>query len=356
MTVGSLSFFDAEAPPRQGRLRTKPKRSRHQAFRSRLWTLRLMDALGASLDQLNCQLVLPPTNRPFVLGSEPPPLTPRTQREKTFQGPLERGTDPAGMYFGSTAERYSLAARVEEHVPGSRAWLLEDIAPYLERNCPPIGTAVDLQSAILSRLGLHCFSEAAAEYGFSEHPDLCHRLVREQLAWLAEVKAPEHLALLVAMCHIRHWLRPRTEEAFAFYKAVRLAFGALAQHSSVMRHTRGGRVLVAEVHSAAEHVVHSIKVYGHRSIAPENEFGQPQVPTVPWHTHTLLCGASKRIGELDSAAALQVCIPMEHIFDGAPAERAYEGDYPSQAESRSALLKMLTASDPSTWPSTPSAT
>ena len=211
-----------------------------QAIRTRIWGTRLMDRVGANTDDLSRQLPLRPDGRPFVFGVHPHPLDSLTKSDRVFQGVLDRGTEPAGFYFGEKHDRYALAERVETWLPGSRGWLLESLAPYLEPGLPCVMHAARTIQRHSARWDLRRINSSTVRYAADRSIGL-GSLSTRQLNWLANSDDPAGVQLLVALFHEREWHDPRSKEAKEIQSACHDAFQALADHPSLDRHPSGGQ-------------------------------------------------------------------------------------------------------------------
>ncbi len=315
--------------------RTRPNKCPAQMVRPRTWTLHLMHLLGVPVDDLNLQLPLPPTGRPFVLFKEPRPLEKLTKRDRLFQGPLERGTDPAGNYFGFGAgkDRYCLAERVDEHLPGSRAWLLEPLAPYLDADLPPVTVAIQTIAALLSQLKLRRLSADAVEFGAQGHGVLVHRLAETQLDHFSELPSPSFLTLLVALYHERCWADPTSTQAERLRCATKGAFETLMRHPMFSLHP-AGKIALQEWERIADFLLWKIRRYGQRSPAPES------MPRLSRSLPSLFCSEFVDFSDADYCAALGFATPIRH-FLWPRLTRFSDNEHPSEAESTKAFLALV---------------
>jgi hypothetical protein len=329
----SSRFLFASDLVSTGRRATRPPKAPQQLVRPRIWTLSLMNCLGASVDDLNRQLVLPPSGRPFVFGKEPRPEKTLTKRDWIFQGPLERGTDPAGKYFGTGNDRYCLAERVEGYIPGSRAWLLEPLAPYLELDLPPVGYAVDAITRLSLELGLYRISGDAIKFGAQERLALIRNLADQQLDQFSKVLSPRHLSLLVALYHERCWHDPKASQAIRLGEAVHAAFDSLIQHAMFRRH-EAGEVALQELRTAQDSISWNVRKDGQRSARPQRAW------YLPSDLPTLFCRNFEDSSDADYCASLGVAIPLTHY--GWPRRTRFsDDDDPSKTECFEAFSALI---------------
>lgn len=334
--------------PAPSKVRRRPAKSATQEVRAKVWVLKLLDRLGATIQQLNCQLVLPPEDFPFELGVRPKPLE-CARADRTFEGPLRRGADPAGHFFGNAEDRYSLAERCEQHIPGSRSWLMEGLAPYLNDDCPDIGYAGELLRTVLRASGLHAVHPDAIRYLQKCFPLRVQRLALAQLEWLSEARRAEHVEILVALAHESQWRSPDGFEATQCQDAILRVFTALSRQPWIQHPTVGSGVAESLL-EAGGHVARQIAKCGHRSRSSNLDDGS-HFPRCDRYSNLwpLLCRSSPDVDQLEDATSLQVSWPLQHLFRGPPATRCYVGDLPSPEESRKAAARLLDLAYPATW-------
>lgn len=313
---------------------TKPAKAPLQLMRPRVWVLNLLHQTDASVDDLNRQLVLPSAGgRRFVLYREPPPLTKLTRSDQTFEGPLLRGADPTGRYFGNEEDRFVLAERVEGHIPGSRAWLLESLAPYLNPDLPPIGVAIDTLQDVLSAAGMWRISDAAMTLGARHYRGAIDRLAVAQRAHFAHVTEAWHLPLLVALYHEACWQDPASIHTDQLRGAVDFAFTALMAHPMFALHP-AGEIALDELRQAQRHILAKVRKDGHRSSLPTGLVA----PNRRWPS--IFCHTAPGVRDADYCASLRVSLPLSHLLS--PQRTAFAtGDFPSEAEALCAFQTMI---------------
>lgn len=346
----SYRFFP-EHEEKQERFSTRPPKAPLQALRSRLWVLALLEHLDVTeLAPLNAQLVLPPADEGFVFGITPQPLRELCKEDLVFEGPLERGTDPAGRYFGKkedsiSSERgkshqFSLAERVEEHAPGSRRWLLEPVAPYFESALPTVSYALQARQLVLANLGLKQISWAAAEFGMRYARAEIERVAAMQYAHLASLSEPHYLCLLISALHEQCW-----HDSSSIFTAdaaghVDLAFKALICHPMLTQHPLGDLARL-ELESARSHVLRAIRRDGSHSV-PADGMDRPQT-SAP----ILFCRGFQDFSDANYVASLGWGVPSSHFERATPSQfySSETGSVPSREESLKALEKLLHHTD-----------
>lgn len=346
----SYRFFP-EDEQTQERFTTRPPKSPFQSLRSRLWVLWLMERCDVlDLAPLNAQLTLPPARDGFVLGLSPQPLTELSKEDRIFEGPLERGTDPAGKYFGKrddlpsgasgTSSRFSLAERVEEHIPGSRDWLMEPMAPYLECALPPVSYALDVRRKILSQLGLRQIGAAATEFGLAHAEHDVTRVAQGQYQYLAKLTNPLHLPLLITILHEQCWHDPHSGSAADASRYTVEAFDQLLRHPMMARHQLG-KLVQSDLGIMRFLIPYTAKQDGaHSHPAPGMERPSTSVPI-------LFCRNFDDFEDARYVASLGLIVPWPH-YDRTVHSKFYRTDKalkPSREESLRALAELLQHAD-----------
>ncbi|GAB6196021.1 hypothetical protein [Lysobacter xanthus] len=285
------------------------ERKRRHAARKRLWGLAALHFAGIDISMANRQLVKPPDGNPFKAGVSPPPLTDPNDIAETFEGPIVRGANPAGDYCSAIADRYRLAERVEEHLPGSRQWLLEDIAFYFDDGAPDINASADSLEKVLGRLGLRRLSWNTATFGEKVFRDSYWQLAKRQLDYFATLPSIDYLQLLVCFAHEQVWLHPYAARRHERYlgmvlDALHTAVDTLCTHP-LLGAADTGVDMEVELRSAFVQVRRNIEYFGLRSHARPSRHADPLL------SPTLFVRDFKGFDDADFCAGLDFAVPIE---------------------------------------------
>lgn len=314
------------------------QRKRRHAVRHRLWGLGALHQAEIDIAMANRQLVRPASGVGFRAGVAPPPLTDAEDIQPTFEGPIRRGTNPTGNYCSAVAGNYNLADRVETHLPGSRRWLLEDIAFFFNDGAPDINETADSMDRILARIGLRRLSWSAAIFGEKRLRETYWLLAQRQLEYFATLPSPDHLQLLTCFYHERTWLAPFSAERQNRYiwlvqHACASAIDVLCTHP-VLDAAHTGVDMPQEIRTAFDHVRRGIQYFGVRSHA------RPSRHAEPLFSPTLFIKDFDGIDDADLCAGLGFATTEEHQKN--PKHGRYSLDIePTRQESDRALLALL---------------
>lgn len=317
---------------------TAERRRRH-AVRHRLWGLGVLAQAGIDLHMANRQLVLPPEGGGFRAGVSPIPLTERSKVDPTFEGSIQRGTNPAGKYFALGDARYCLAERVEEHLPGSREWLLEKLEPYFDDRAPDIGLARASQGAMLQQLGLRRLSWSAASFSEAALGETHWYLAQKQLEYLAKIPSPTHLQLLISFYHEQTWQHPlAARRHYRYMTLIRDAYELAVETLSSLPFLRLADTRVdmeREIDHAFRHVRGNIEFLGLRSEGTEADEENTLL------SPTLFVQDFADFEDADFCAGLGYAVPLEHREDPQRYTRFSEGPEPTPQEALEALWQLL---------------
>lgn len=332
--------------PASSKLKTRPPKALLQP-RPRTWVLHLLHRYDVGLDALNAQLPLPPDPEGLVWGTRPEPLRELGKEDRVFEAALLRGKDPAGRYFTEretvlpgkrrthAPRKFSLAERVDQHVPGSRPWLFEPLGPYLETALPSIRDALATSAQLISELGFRRVSNPAIEFALQIDAARVHALAQAQYDYLACVTDPRHLSLLVTLLHEQAWHGRGLSHQDPLLESAHQAFHALIRHPMFEVHPYG-EVARHEWQSLRCDVLNALMRDGcHSAPTPGMERPTRALPI-------LLCRHFEGFEEADYAAALGWGTPLTH-FIAPPGNRYMSSDHPLKAESQQALTVLWEA-------------
>jgi hypothetical protein len=270
-----------------------------------MWVCRLLQLCG-SFKMLNRQLTQPPClDRPFKLGVWPVPGT-LNWAPDTFERIFERGSDPDSNTFVEPNEdgSFNLFARVAEHLPTSSDWLFKPLAPYFNKEPPPVDYATLLIDSCLRRLHMRRLGADAAEFAAKHHAGRTAEVGRQVLAAVSESPDPIHLILLYALYHERQWHQPNSEESDELGQAFIQAYDRFVRREEftatpVAREACGG--LRAFFYDLDRIVLHQ----GHRSRRPLDQSWTPM-----WHPNLVIGHPLENAEALDLYISMGVAVPI----------------------------------------------
>ncbi len=170
----------------------------------------------ASLEPLNAQLLWPPVPfETFEFGFFPEPLAKRLT-PKIFERAHDLGRNPDGFYtseFHNPEIKFNLFERVVQRVPGSKYWLLREVAPFLRETPPSIDITADIARGLLDDLGLMVLERRCVAAWEHLSPESVARAENSTTnALFFHTRLPEYLALALSLTHLAVWNEPPEQQ------------------------------------------------------------------------------------------------------------------------------------------------
>ena len=304
----------------------------------KIWARFLMRHFQCDLDELNAQLPLPiEQGELFHFGKNPAPL-PRRASPRLFQRSFELGSTPDGCYSQELYDdkaRFNLYQRVVQRVPESAHWLLKDLAPFLEMNCPKIDFSAEVCDRLSAELGVMLIDDKCLQAWEQVDSRGLGQAEASTRAALVECPLPETLALLFALYHVAVWQGVRSGEPVGrLLEKGCLSAAQQFGESPVLTHDAREESLGFRLLLQLEGAVRCVRLHGGRSMLSRPNWNLIAIPS-----RLIMFEDCQRNRDAMRCLRAGGDFFWEELFEPSPTEFCPDGLLPTAAElSRAAAV------------------